>query len=234
MIGAAMNLYLRNLPRSGAAFLALAAVAWGAPVALKSRDLKWTEHPAIKGAKQCELGEGGVFHRMPINQVLAGTGAARVVVLRGSISVEIAGQPVGEYGPGAYVSVPAGSKYTCTATAAGECTFLLQPVPAATPDQAVTWRARDLKWTDHPTIKGAKQSALGEGGVFHRLPINQVLAGHHPARGTRAVVLLGSISVEIAGQPVGEYGPGAYVSVPAGSKYTLTATAAGECTFLLQ
>ena len=123
-----MNTFLRNLARLGAglAVFAAATTAWGAAITWKSRDLKWADNTAIKGAKQCDLGEGGAFHRLPINQLLAGAGAARVVVLRGSISVEIAGQPVGEYGPGAYVTVPAGSKYTFTATAAGECTFLLQ------------------------------------------------------------------------------------------------------------
>lgn len=231
-----MKIYLLNLARLGTALavLAVAATAWGGEITWKSRDLKWSDNAAIKGAKQCELGEGGVFHRLPINQVLAGTGAARLVVLFGSVSVEIAGRPVGEYGPGAYVQVPSGSKYTLTATAAGECTFLLQHVADSGTDQVVTWRARDLKWTDNTAIKGAKMCALGEGGAFHRLPINQVLTGQNPSRGTRVVVLTGSISVEIAGQSVGEYGPGAYVSVPAGGKYNFTVTAAGECTFLLQ
>ena len=123
-----MKIILQNLARlaAGLTVFAAAATVWGAAITWKSRDLKWTDSATIKGAKQCELGEGGVFHRLPINQVLAGTGAARLVVLFGSVSVEIAGRPVGEYGPGAYVSVPAGSKYNFTATAAGECTFLLQ------------------------------------------------------------------------------------------------------------
>lgn len=231
-----MKLILRHLPRLGAPLLALvlAAPAGAAPVTLKSRDLKWTDNAAIKGAKLCAVGEGGVFHRLPINQVLGGSGAARAVVLLGSISVEIAGRPAGEYGPGSYVHVPAGSKYTFTATAAGECTFLLQHVADSTTDQAVTWKARDLRWTDNTAVKGAKLAALGEGGAFHRLPINQVVAGQNPAGGTRVAVLLGSISVEIDGRPAGEFGPGSYVFVPAGDKYTLTATAAGECTFLLQ
>lgn len=233
-----MKLILRHLPRLGATLLALvlAAPAGAAPVTVtvKSRDLKWTDNAAIKGAKLCAVGEGGVFHRLPINQVLGGSGAARAVVLLGSISVEIAGRPAGEYGPGSYVHVPAGSKYTFTATAAGECTFLLQHFADSTTDEAVTWKARDLKWTENTAAKGAKIAALGEGGAFHRLPINQVVAGQNPARGTRVAVLFGSISVEIDGRPAGEFGPGSYVFVPAGAKYMLTATAAGECTFLLQ
>lgn len=214
--------------------LALAPAVWAGPVAFKSRDLVWKDTPAIKGAKQSEVGEGVVFHRLPINQVLAGAGAVRIMVLFGSVSVEIGGQAVGEYGPGSGVQVPAGSKYTLTATAAGECTFLLQPVEAPPVDQAVTWRARDLKWTDHTAIKGAKLAALGEVGTFHRLPINQVLSGHDVARSVRVLVQWGSISAEFDGQTAGEFGPGSYLSLPAGTKYMLTATAAGECTFLLQ
>lgn len=99
---------------------------------------------------------------------------------------------------------------------------------------AATAKARELKWADNAAVKGARFAALEEGKGFHRLPINQVLAGGDAARGVEAVVLLGSISVEIDGRLAGEYGPGSYVAVPAGSKYTFTATAAGECTFFLQ
>lgn len=233
-----MKTLKRILPRLGASLALLVFVAplWSAAVTWKARELKWADNATIKGAKLAAVGHGGTFHRLPINQVLAGGDAAqdaRVVVLLGSISVEIDGKALGEYGPGAYVAVPARGKYTFTATAAGECTFFVQHAPPSG-SAGVTWKARELKWTDSAAIKGAKLATVGDGGAFHRLLINQVLAGGDAARDALVVVLLGSISAEIEGEIAGEYGPGAYVAVPAGSEYTLTATAAGECTFLLQ
>lgn len=111
--------------------------------------------------------------------------------------------------------------------------LMLAGMPASQAAE-VLWKARNIAWSDTAGIKGAKNAALWSEGALHRLPINMVLPGEARPQTTRIVVMLGAISVEIAGQPSGEFGPGSFVSIPAGAKYTLTATAAGECTFLLQ
>jgi hypothetical protein len=112
--------------------------------------------------------------------------------------------------------------------------ILLLAGAMASPAAEILWKARNIVWTDTAGIKGARNAPLWSEGTLHRLPINMVLPGEARPQTTRIVVMLGAISVEIAGQPSGEFGPGSFVSIPAGVKYALTATAAGECTFLLQ
>jgi len=215
--------------------LAGAAAGQAAEILWKQKNMPWTDTAGIKGARQAPLWTEGTLHRLPINLVLPGTAGAqptRIFVQLGAISVEIAGKAVGEYGPGSFMSVPAGAKYALTTTAAGECTFLL--LSAAGPAGGeVLWRTKNMPWADAAGIKGARQASLWAEGTLHRLPINQVLAGAAGSQPTRIFVQLGAISVEITGKAAGEYGPGSFVSVPAAAKYALTTTAAGECTFLL-
>jgi quercetin dioxygenase-like cupin family protein len=201
----------------------------------RARNIPWSENTAIKGARTATLWNEGALHRVPINMVLAsGTQSrgAHIFVLLGAISVEIAGEPAGEYGPGSFVSIPASTRYQLTTTAAGECTFLLQPARNAA--GRVLTRARDISWRDTPDIKGAKHAEAWPGAIAHRLPINMVLASKGKPEPARIVVWRGAVSLEIAGKPSGEFGPGSFISVPANTAYQLTATAAGECTFLLQ
>ncbi len=220
------------------AALLLAGVAAGqaAEILWKAKNIPWADTAGIKGAKNAPLWSEGTLHRLPINMVMLGEArpqTTRVLVMLGAISVEIAGQPAGEFGPGSFVSIPPGAKYALTATAAGECTFLLQPGgPAA--EREILRKAKNISWVETAGIKNAKNAALWAEGTLHRLPINMVLPGEARPQATRVLVMLGAISVEIAGQPVGEFGPGSFVSIPPGAKHALTATAAGECTFLLQ
>jgi glyoxylate utilization-related uncharacterized protein len=151
----------------------------------------------------------------------------------GAISVEVAGKPAGEFGPGSFVSIPSGAKYALTTTAAGECTFLLQQADSAAAE--VLWKARKHRLGGHGRDQGGQERSAVE--RRHLAPTADQLgaARRSPARRPRGVlVMLGAISVEIAGKSSGEFGPGSFVSIPAGAKYALTTTAAGECTFLLQ
>jgi hypothetical protein len=211
---------------------------------VRARDLVWSDEAAVKGAKRSVLWENGTqggmgaLHRVPINQVTAGSGGpggVRVFILLGALSVELDGAAAGEFGPGSPVVVRPESRYAFTTTAAGECTFLL--VRGGPADAGDSMRARDLRWQDLPEPKGAKQaSAWGgpAGARLYRLPINTIIAGKAEGSERHGVVHRGAISVEIDGRAAGEFGPGSYVRVPAGAKFAFTATAAGECTFLLQ
>jgi quercetin dioxygenase-like cupin family protein len=147
----------------------------------------------------------------------------------------LAPRSAGEFGPGSFLTIPAGVKHAITATAAGECTLAVLESPAASAP-AAGQRARDLRWADFPAVKGGREAELwtaaGRGALL-RLPINLPLAREAQATDTRLIVLTGAIGVEIAGREHGEFGPGAFVSIPRGGKHALTATAAGECTFLL-
>ena len=114
------------------------------------------------------------------------------------------------------------------------CAVLLLTGVAAGQAAETLWKAKNISWADTAGIKEAKHAPLWSDGTLHRLPINLILPGEARPQTTRILVMLGAISVEIAGQPFGEFGPGSFVSIPPGAKYALTATAAGECTFLLQ
>lgn len=107
-------------------------------------------------------------------------------------------------------------------------------------DEATLWRPKNIAWADTAAIKGAKHAPLwgsvggAAEGTLHRLPINLVLARAAQPQATRIVVLSGAIGVEIDGREAGDFGPGSYLAIPPGAKHTLTTSAAGECTFLLQ
>jgi quercetin dioxygenase-like cupin family protein len=228
--------YTRRLALCAVLSLAATAIGQAAETLWKAKNIPWADTPEIKGAKNARLWDQGALHRLPINMVLTGAAqpqATQILVTLGAISVEIAGKPSGEFGPGSFVSIPSGAKYALTATAAGECTFLLQNNSEGG-DREVLSRAKNISWADTPSVKGAKNAQLWNGAALHRLPINMVLPGEAGSQGARLLVTLGAISVEIAGRPSGEFGPGSFISIPAGAKYALTATAAGECTFLLQ
>jgi quercetin dioxygenase-like cupin family protein len=231
--------------------LALALPAGAAEPALRrARDMKWADFPAVKGASRAPLTTGaataseGALYRLPINLPWtrdAMAAGSRVLVLSGAVGVEVGGREFGEFGPGSYLAIPGGTKHVLTATAAGECTFAVLPAPAAAGAAAATVasRARDVRWADFAAVKGGREAVLWGGGeavgrgALLRLPINLPLARDAQPGMARLIVLTGAISVEIAGRECGEFGPGSFVAIPAAQKHVLTATAAGECTFLL-
>jgi quercetin dioxygenase-like cupin family protein len=225
--------------------LALTLPAGAAEPALRrARDIKWTDFPAVKGASRAPLTTGaatdgeGALYRLPINLPLTREAiptGSRVLVLRGAVGVEVGGREFGEFGPGSYLAIPGGTKHVLTATAAGECTFAVLPAPAAGGAVNAS-RARDIRWADFAAVKGAREAVLWDGagrGALLRLPINLPLTRDAQPGTARLIVLTGAISVEIAGRDCGEFGPGSFVAIPAAQKHVLTATAAGECTFLL-
>jgi len=237
---------MRTFRKTWAGALTLVVTAMPAAtetIAWKARDITWEVLPPLNNAYTAALwndasGQGAI-HRLPINQPLNGeTGEVglRVVIILGGLSVEAHGDLVGEYGPGSFVSIPLGTRYALTATAAGECTFLLMH-SATTAAETVAQKARSIAWEALPPIKDAYTTALWKDavgqGAIHRLPINQPLSGGTGAAGLRAVIMLGALSVDVDGELVGEYGPGSFVSIPHGARFALTATAAGECTFLI-
>ena len=248
-----MPIAYRLTPRLALAACALAAAASLAaaesgPSLLRARSLNWSDTAGAKGARHAPIwgeaaaGNQAVLQRLPINTVIASDARPhdlRVLVLRGAISVEIAGREAGEFGPGSYLSVPRGTKHAFTTSAAGECTFLLQLAGTGGATEPVLLRARQIAWADTTGIKGAKHSVLAgfppaDKGVLHRLPINLPYTLEAAAEETRIVVQRGAIGVEIDGKEHGEFGPGSALFVPRGAKLVLTATAAGECSFFLQ
>lgn len=234
---------LRTIACAALAGLLAATLAASTVDARKARELNWRPLPSIKGGFVAPLWENhlgsGALHRLAINQPFkpeSNADALRVLVLFGGLGVEIDQRILGEFGPGSSVTIPAGSACALTATAAGECTFLLIRSPGARVEAAGK-KGRDHSWQPLAAIKGAFSATLWSGtessGALHRLAINQPHQSTARGDGARLVVLLGAITVAVDQRILGEFGPGSFVSIPGGARYSTTATAAGECTYLV-
>ena len=102
------------------------AVVWPAG------DLKWSDNPAIAGAKIATLwgdpktGAYGALKSIPGGGVLAlhtHTQDQRVIVLTGTILLALDGGAARELGPGSYAFIPGGLKHTANCKAGAECKY---------------------------------------------------------------------------------------------------------------
>lgn len=98
--------------------------------------------------------------------------------------------------------------------------------------------AKDLKWTDQTTPKGARQAVLWgdeqstEHAAMVRWPINTKLIDVVRTQDVHVLVLAGTFTVDVQGT-YREFGPSGTVVIPKGLKHTFGCEAAGECRFLV-
>lgn len=97
------------------------------------------------------------------------------------------------------------------------------PGPARAQTQPfVLWPAADLKWTEHPTIKGAKVAVLwgdpktGAYGALRSFPGGLHLPTHTHTHDFKAVILAGTLVIAMKDGPSKELGPGSYAFVVGG------------------
>ncbi len=124
--------------------LAILAVAIGAavgpaygqatktPVVWPAGDIKWTDNPAIKGAKIAVLwGDPKTSGYGALKKMTAGSGLAlhthssdqKVLCLSGAIVLTFEGKPAQELANGSYAFIPAGAKHTADCKAGADCTY---------------------------------------------------------------------------------------------------------------
>ena len=84
------------------------------------------------------------------------------------------------------------------------------------------WPAADLKWSEHPRIKGAKVAVLwgdpatGPYGALRTFPGGLHLPTHTHTYDFKAVILAGTLVIAMDGGPSKELGPGSYAFVAGG------------------
>jgi quercetin dioxygenase-like cupin family protein len=116
------------------------AVVWPAA------DLKWSDSPAIKGAKIATLwgdpktGAYGALKTIPDGVTLAlhtHTYDQRVIALTGTIVLSIDGGSSKDLTPGSYAFIPGGLKHTAACKAGAECKYF-EEQPGASDIKFVT------------------------------------------------------------------------------------------------
>jgi len=122
----------------------------------------------------------------------------------------------------------------CVAAIALTCATAFQSTTADKPDVRA---AADMKWTDNPSIKGARQAVLwGDPtresyGALKRVPAGTVLASHWHTNLTRFVVLAGSLDFAVKGTTPRTLGPQAYGSIPRGIEHSATCQPGADCVY---
>ena len=107
----------------------------------------------------------------------------------------------------------------------------------ASADHPIVWSASDLKWTDNPAIKGARQAVLwGDPakeayGALKSVPAGTALAAHTHSTLTRFVVISGTLEFGIDGGQPRSLGPQAYGSIPAGVKHSARCQSGSPCVY---
>lgn len=108
------------------------AQAGKTPVVWPAGDIKWSDNPAIPGARITVLwgdpktGAYGSIKKIPGGNKLAlhtHTHDQRIVTISGAIVVAIDGASPKEMGPGSYAFIPAGVKHTADCKAGAECSY---------------------------------------------------------------------------------------------------------------
>ena len=111
-----------------------AAIVWPAG------DIKWTDNPAIKGAKIAVLwgdpakGPYGAFRTLPAGPSLAlhtHTNDQRVIAVSGAIVLSMEGGSPKELGPGSYAFIPGGAKHSVQCKAGAACTYFEEGMGAS-------------------------------------------------------------------------------------------------------
>lgn len=100
------------------------------------------------------------------------------------------------------------------------------------------WSASELKWTDNPAVKGARQAILWgdpekEGyGRLNRWPAGAELSLHYHPFEVHGVVLEGTVTLTPEGGTAKELGPGSYWHMPGHVGHVTTCKPGAECLFL--
>lgn len=112
---------------------------------------------------------------------------------------------------------------------------------SVTKRSAILWAPAELKWTDFPDVKGAKQAILwgdpnkGAHGALVKFPAGTEVPLHTHSHEGRGVVISGTLAIALEDQPPKELGPGSYFLVPAALKHkTICKSGADHCLFLDQ
>jgi quercetin dioxygenase-like cupin family protein len=127
---------VRLFTRSGLLLIGVVALLQVSSAQTKSviwpaATIKWVDNPTIAGAKQAVLwgdpakGAYGALKQVPAGTVLAShthTNDSRVVVVRGTISLEIDGKTT-SLGPGSFALLPGGAPHAATCGATGVCEY---------------------------------------------------------------------------------------------------------------
>ena len=98
----------------------------------------------------------------------------------------------------------------------------------------------DLKWTDIPDVKGAKQAVLwgdpskGAHGMFVTFPAGTEVPLHTHSHDGRGAVISGTVVITLEGKTPKELEPGSYFFVPAEQKHTTSCKSGANCLFLDQ
>ena len=110
---------------------------------------------------------------------------------------------------------------------------------AAAPDAPVVWTSSEIKWSDLAEPAGARQSPLwkdsatGDTGTLVRWKFNTKVPARTAETDTHVVILAGTFLLAVEGTAEKQLGPGAFASIPRGSKYESGCEAAGECVFVM-
>jgi quercetin dioxygenase-like cupin family protein len=103
-------------------------------------DIKWTDNPAMKGAKVAVLwgdpakSAYGVFRKVPAGAKLGlhtHTQDQKVVMIAGAIEFNMEGGARTEMGPGSYAFIPGGAAHDATCKAGADCVYFEEAAGAA-------------------------------------------------------------------------------------------------------
>ena len=93
--------------------------------------LKWTDNPAVTGAKQTVLwgdptkGAYGALKQVPAGTVLAAhthKNDSRVIMIKGTVGLELDGKTT-DLGPGSYALIPGAAPHSATCRVGGACEY---------------------------------------------------------------------------------------------------------------
>jgi len=135
----------RSLALALGTVYAVAALAGAAAAAEKATvwpagDIKWTDNPAMKGAKVAVLwgdpakSAYGVFRKVPAGAKLGlhtHTQDQKVVTIAGTVEFNMEGEAKKEMGPGSYLFVPGGAAHDATCKAGADCVYFEEAAGAA-------------------------------------------------------------------------------------------------------
>ena len=126
-----------------------------------------------------------------------------------------------------FVSVPRTAQSQATSKAKAKKTAILRA-------------PTDLKWTDIPDVKGAKQAVLwgdpskGAYGMFVMLPAGTEVPLHTHSQDSRGAVISGTLVITLEGKTPKELESGSYYFVPADQKHMASCKSGANCLFLDQ
>ena len=112
------------------------------------------------------------------------------------------------------------------------------PAKPAAPAYRI-WPAADLKWVDAEAAKGVSGSVLwgdptkGEYGAMQKFVAGTDMGWHTHTNRVRLVVVSGTLTIEVKGQPVKELGPGSFADDPGKTVHRTQCKAGQDCVFFV-